>query len=140
MFTSYHNSCILIIHELHLCFQVPLPTPGPPAPLTAPPRIPLTAQTVPMIGPKKGQLIDYGRLFGPRAAPIGWILAFVSGLLLLPVALAFAARKCTQGACLPGAGRSSYVPVLTEAEGVTQTENGLYKFLVILLAKLYIIL
>jgi hypothetical protein len=77
-----------------------------------------------MIGPKKGQLIDYGRVFGARAGPIGWILAIVSGLLLFPLALAFAARKCTQGACIPGGARAGYVPVLTGTSGVTQTENG----------------
>jgi uncharacterized membrane protein YccF (DUF307 family) len=78
-----------------------------------------------VIGPKKGQLIDYGRVFGARAGPIGWILALVSALLLFPLALAFAARKCTQGACLPGGARAGYVPVLTGASGVTQTENGM---------------
>ena len=88
------------------------------------PRVPLTAQTVAIIGLKKGQLIDYGRVVGARAGPIGWILAIVSGLLLFPLALAFAARKCTQGACLPGGGRAGYVPVLTGTSGVTQTENG----------------
>jgi hypothetical protein len=82
------------------------------------------AQTVAIIGPKKGQLIDYGRVLGARAGPIGWILAIVSGLLLFPLALAFAARKCTQGACLPGGARAGYVPVLTGTSGVTQTENG----------------
>jgi hypothetical protein len=87
---------------------------------------PLTAQTVPIIGLKKGQLIDYGRVLGGRAGPIGWILAIVSGLLLFPLALAFAARKCTQGACLPGGARAGYVPVLTGTSGVTQTENGKY--------------
>lgn len=61
----------------------------------------MTAQTVGLIGPKTGQLIDYGRLLGARAGPIGWILALVSGLILLPVALAFATRKCTQGGCIP---------------------------------------
>ena len=91
-------------------------------PVTAGP--PLAAQTVAIIGPKKGQLIDYGRAFGARAGPIGWILAIVSGLLLFPLALAFAARKCTQGACIPGGARAGYVPVLTGTSGVTQTENG----------------
>lgn len=80
-----------------------------------------------MIGPKRGQLIDYGRILGARAGPIGWILALVSALLLFPIALAFAARKCTQGACLPGGARAAgYVPVQTGASGVTQTENALY--------------
>lgn len=91
------------------------------------PRAPLTAQTVAVIGAKKGQLIDYGRVLGGRAGPIGWILAIVSGLLLLPLALAFATRKCAQGACLGGGARSGgYVPVVTGASGVTQTENGKY--------------
>jgi hypothetical protein len=95
----------------------------PPIPYVAAtsPRVPLTA---PIIGPKKGQLIDYGRVFGARAGPIGWILAIVSGLLLFPIALAFAARKCTHGACLPGGARAGYVPVLTGSSGITQTENG----------------
>ncbi|CAF1082643.1 unnamed protein product [Adineta steineri] len=97
----------------------------PPIPFIAAtsPRDPLLA---PMIGPKKGQLIDYGRVLGARAGPIGWILAIVSGLLLFPLALAFAARKCTHGACLPGGARAGYVPVLTGTSGVTQTENALY--------------
>jgi hypothetical protein len=76
------------------------------------PRPLLTPQTVGLIGPKTGQLIDYGRLAGARAGPIGWILALVAGLLLLPLALAFAARQCTQGACIP-AGRGKYIPVTT---------------------------
>ncbi len=101
---------------------------GPPPPVpfvgSTTPRGPLTAHTVPIIGPKKGQLIDYGRVLGGRAGPIGWILAIVSALLLIPLALAFAARKCTQGACAPGLARSGYVPVLTGTSGVTQTENG----------------
>lgn len=88
------------------------------------PRGPFTAQTVPILGLKRGQLIDYGRVVGARAGPIGWILAIVSGLLLIPLALAFAARKCTQGACAPGGARAGYVPVLTGTSGVTQTENG----------------
>jgi hypothetical protein len=107
------------------CFGIVVAT-APPIPIVGPtsPRGPLTAQTVPIIGPKKGQLIDYGRILGSRAGPIGWILAIVSGLLLFPLALAFAARKCTQGACLPGGARAGYVPVLTGTSGVTQTENG----------------
>ena len=84
----------------------------------------MTAHTVPIIGLKKGQLIDYGRAYGARAGPIGWVLAIVSALLLIPLALAFAARKCTQGACLPGGARAGYVPVVTGTSGVTQTENG----------------
>ena len=99
---------------------------GPPLPVVGPtvPNVPLTAQTVPIIGPKRGQLIDYGRMLGARAGPIGWILAVVSAFLLFPLALAFAARKCTQGACIPGGARAGYVPVLTGTSGVTQTENG----------------
>ncbi|CAF0925941.1 unnamed protein product [Rotaria sordida] len=89
-------------------------------------RLPVIAQPGAVIGAKKGQLIDYGRVLGGRAGPIGWILAIVSGLLLIPLALAFAARKCTQGACLPGGARAGYVPVLTGTSGVTQTENALY--------------
>ena len=77
-----------------------------------------------MIGLKKGQLIDYGRIVGLRGGAIGWIFAFVAALLLFPLALAFAARKCTQGACIPSGGRAGYVPVMTGASGVTQTENG----------------
>ncbi|CAF0944400.1 unnamed protein product [Adineta steineri] len=82
----------------------------------------LTPQTVGLVGPKKGQLIDYGRLLGARAGPIGWLLAPLAGLLLIPLALAFAARKCTQGACLPGGGR--YIPVTMGTTGATQTDNG----------------
>jgi hypothetical protein len=77
-----------------------------------------------MIGLKKGQLIDYGRVSGARGMGIGWILGIVGALLLFPLALAFAARKCTQGACIPGGARAGYVPVMTGASGVTQTENG----------------
>ena len=76
------------------------------------------------MGPKKGQLIDYGRLLGARAGPIGGILALVSGLILLPLALAFAARKCTQGACLPARPRTGYVPVITGTTGVPQAGTG----------------
>ena len=98
----------------------------PPIGQAAPPtvRTPFNAQTVPMIGLKRGQLIDYGRIVGARAGPVGAILAFVTALLLFPMALAFAARKCTQGACIPGGARAGYVPVMTGASGVTQTENG----------------
>lgn len=87
-------------------------------------RTPFNAQTVPMIALKRGQLIDYGRIVAARAGPIGAILAIVGALLLIPMALAFAARKCTQGACIPGGARAGYVPVMTGASGVTQTENG----------------
>ena len=89
----------------------------------SPSRPPLTAQTVGLIGPKTGQLIDYGRLLGARAGPIGWILALVSGLILLPLALAFAARQCTQGACVPTKAKSDYIPVQTGITGATQTEG-----------------
>jgi len=100
----------------------------PPVPFVATtvPRGPLTAHTVPMIGPKKGQLIDYGRILGARAGPVGVILALVSGLLLLPLALAFAVRRCAGGGCVPGGNKAGYVPVLTGTSGVTQTENGKY--------------
>lgn len=93
-------------------------TPTPPALVGSPSRPSFTAQTVGYISPKTGQLIDYGRLLSPRAGPIGWILALVSGLLLLPLALAFAARKCTTGACVPpGARRGDYIPVQVEPVG-----------------------
>ena len=103
-----------------------LVTTVPPVPLIAqtPPRPLLTPQTVGLMGPKKGQLIDYGRVLGSRAGPIGGILALVSGLILLPLALAFAARKCTQGACLPARPRTGYVPVITGTSGVPQIGNG----------------
>ena len=68
-------------------------------------------------------MIDYGRLLGARAGPIGWILALVSGLLLLPLALAFAARQCTRGGCSPGGG--GYVPVTVAGTGATQTDQGI---------------
>jgi hypothetical protein len=45
-------------------------------------------------------------------------------LLLIPLALAFAARKCTSGACAPGGGRG-YVPVKTGTTGATQTDHGI---------------
>ena len=90
-------------------------------PTTLPVRPP---QLVGHIGPKKGQLIDYGRLLGARAGPIGWILALVAGLLLLPLALAFAARQCTRGGCLPG-GAGGYVPVTVAGTGATQTDQGI---------------
>ena len=103
---------------------VTTPSPAPVlAPLTTQ-RPVLQPQPVGIMGPKKGQLIDYGRLLGGRAGPIGWILALVSGLLLIPLALAFAARQCTRGACTPG-GTGGYVPVKTGATGATQTETGI---------------
>jgi len=90
-----------------------------------PSRPPLTAQTVGLIGPKTGQLIDYGRLLGARAGPIGWILALVSGLFLLPVALAFAARKCTQGGCIPmRPGGSDYIRVPVQPVAGAATSAG----------------
>jgi hypothetical protein len=101
---------------------VTTPSPAPVIALTTQ-RPVLQPQPVGIIGPKKGQLIDYGRLLGGRAGPIGWILALVSGLLLLPLALAFAARKCTSGACTPFGGRG-YVPVKTGTTGATQTDTG----------------
>ena len=101
-----------------------MPSPQPEIAVT--PRPPLNPQTVGLISPKKGELIDYGRLLGARAGPIGWILALVSGLLLLPLALAFAVRQCTKGACLPGRARTGYVPVLTGTTGGTQTDTGIF--------------
>ncbi|CAF4222241.1 unnamed protein product, partial [Rotaria sp. Silwood2] len=74
----------------------------------------------PLFGPRSGQLIDYGRIGGPRLGPVGWILALVGGLLLLPLALAFAARQCTGGACAPVVG-GGYVTVPGIANA-TQTE------------------
>ncbi len=114
--------CLKII--LIFAFKIIVTTPSP-LPIIAPTtqRPVLQPQPVGVIGPKKGQLIDYGRLLGGRAGPIGWILALVSGLLLLPLALAFAARKCTSGACLPG-GTRGYVPVKTGTTGATQTDTG----------------
>ena len=102
---------------------VPPSPPPPPVPQVAqtPPRPLLTPQTVGLLGPKKGQLIDYGRLLGARAGPIGGLLALISGLLLLPLALAFAARKCAHGACIPAGGR--YIPVLSGATAAAQTEQ-----------------
>ena len=130
---SEYLICLKSIESTMHCHCFILVAVIPPALLTAPttPRTAVTVQNVPMIGPKKGQLIDYGRVLGARAGPIGWILGVVSALLLVPLALAFAARKCTQGACLPGGARSGYVPVLTGNSGVTQTENGNCFFLYI---------
>ncbi|CAF3511313.1 unnamed protein product [Rotaria sp. Silwood1] len=73
---------------------------------------------------KTGKLIDYGRVGGPRLGPIGWILALVSGLLLLPLALAFAARQCTGGGCIPPA-RPISVPVsrITTQPGVPSAKT-----------------
>jgi hypothetical protein len=106
----------------YFIFQIIATTPSP-APQIAPTLRPVLApQPVGVIGPKKGQLIDYGRLIGARAGPIGWILALVSGLLLLPLALAFAARQCTRGACLPG-GTRGYVPVTVP--GAAQTDSSI---------------
>ncbi len=110
------NSNIYVIFPI----IVTTPTTTTPVPQT-PPRPLLTPQTVGLIGPKKGQLIDYGRLLGGRAGPLGWLLAPIAALLLLPLALAFAARKCTQGGCVPGGGR--YIPVTTGTTGGTQTGN-----------------
>ena len=107
---------------LILAFNILVTTPSP-APVIAPTtqRPVLQPQPIGAIGPKQGQLIDYGRLLSGRAGPIGWILALVSALLLIPLALAFAARKCTSGACAPGGGK--YVPVKTSGAGITQTNN-----------------
>jgi hypothetical protein len=87
-------------------------------------RLLLTAKPVGLAGPKTGQLIDYGRLAGLRAPAIGWILGLVGALLLFPLALAFAARQCTQGACVPVGGAGGYIPVKTGATGATQTEGS----------------
>ena len=108
-------------------------TTPPPVPQVAqtPSRPLLTAQTVGLIGPRKGQLIDYGRLLGARAGPIGWLLAPLAALLFIPLALAFAARKCTRGACLPGGGR--YIPVTVGTTGATQTDNGIVLMKVLIL-------
>ena len=76
-----------------------------------------------LFGPKNAKLIDYGRAMGSRAGPIGWILALISGLILLPLALAFAARHCARGGC-GSFRRPEYVPVLTGTTGGTQTDIG----------------
>ncbi|CAF2788344.1 unnamed protein product [Rotaria sp. Silwood2] len=125
--TCYEGRCACAEAYTGYYCDTPIAAPSPvPVVVVTTVRIPLAAQTGAVIGAKKGQLIDYGRLLGGRAGPIGWILAIVSGLLLLPLALAFAARQCAQGACLPGGARAGYVPVLTGTSGVTQTENVLY--------------
>ena len=84
------------------------------------PRPVLTPHTVGPIGPKKGQLIDYGRLVSGRAGPIGWILPLLSVLLLIPLSFCFAVRKCATVGCLPARTRG-YVPVV--AGGRTQITN-----------------
>lgn len=116
-----NNICLK--RNIFFIFEIIVTTPTTSAPVATPPRPLLTPQTVGLVGPKKGQLIDYGRLLGARAGPIGWLLAPLAALLLIPLALAFAARKCTQGACLPGGGR--YIPVTTGRTGATQTEQGI---------------
>ncbi len=122
--TRYEMIFILRI-ILNFAFKILVTTPSPAPVIAATTQRPvLQPQPVGIIGPKKGQLIDYGRLLGGRAGPIGWILALVSGLLLLPLALAFAARKCTSGACTPFGGRG-YVPVKTGTTGATQTDTGI---------------
>jgi hypothetical protein len=119
--------------NIDFLFEIIVTTPSPAPQIgQTPPRPVLTPQTVGVIGPKKGQLIDYGRLLGARAGPIGAILALVSGLLLLPLALAFAARQIARGALLPGGGRG-YVPVTTGATGATQTDHGIIEIKIILL-------
>ena len=112
--TSSMKRDILRGKNIYFVFQIIGTTPSPPPP---PPLLIASttarALLVPVgpIGPKTGQLIDYGRLLGGRAGPVGWILALVAGLLLLPLALAFAARQCTQGGCLPVKPGTTHVPV-----------------------------
>lgn len=109
---------------VNFLFEVTTPVPVTLAVTLPPTTLPVRPpQLVGQIGPKKGQLIDYGRLLGARAGPIGWILALVSGLLLLPLALAFAARQCTRGGCLPG-GAGGYKEIPVTGPGATQTEQG----------------
>ena len=106
-------------------------TPSPPPLMASTPSRPvLTAQTVGLIGPRKGQLIDYGRLLGARAGPIGWLLAPLAAFLLAIPAIAFAARKCAQGGCVPGGGR--YIPVTVGTTGATQTDRGMARMKVII--------
>jgi hypothetical protein len=127
-----------IFKKIHLLFKtiVTTPSPIPQIALTTTARPLLSPQPVGAIGPKTGQLIDYGRLLGARAGPIGWILALVSGLLLLPLALAFAARQCTSGACLP-VGARGYVPVKLGTTGATQTGNGIIEIQIIVFYLLF---
>lgn len=66
-------------------------------------------------------MIDYGRLGGSRAGPIGWILALVAGLLLLPLAIAFAVRYCMQHPKPP----KPMTLVLVGTTSGTQTEAGI---------------
>jgi hypothetical protein len=115
---------LLSFVRISIRFSVVITTASPVPLIATSPRLLLTPQTVGLMGPKTGQLIDYGRLLSSRAGPIGWILALVSGLLLLPLALAFAARKCTQGACVPAGSRTGYIPVVTGTTGATQTDAG----------------
>ncbi len=111
------NSYIYVIFPI----IVTTPTTTTPVPQT-PPRPLLTPQTVGLIGPKKG--------------PLGWLLAPIAALLLLPLALAFAARKCTQGGCVPGGGR--YIPVTTGTTGGTQTGNCLIIIIRFLIFKFFL--
>ncbi|CAF3647499.1 unnamed protein product [Rotaria sordida] len=123
----YHGTC----QEGHcICFEYYTGTYCEISTTTIPTVLPIISTTItttgrtlktPWIGPKTGQLIDYGRLGGARLGPIGWILALVSGLLLLPLALAFASRQCARIVVPPPVG-GGYVPVITGTTGGTQTE------------------
>jgi hypothetical protein len=118
---SEYEKKIFLKTNIYFLFKMIVTTPPPPAPQIAQTPLPvLTPLTVGPVGPKTGQLIDYGRILGGRAGPIGWILALVAGLLLLPLAIAFAARQCTRGACCPRPA-TGYVPVTTGTTGATQT-------------------
>ncbi|CAF0770626.1 unnamed protein product [Rotaria sordida] len=125
----YHGTC----QEGHcICFEYYTGTYCEISTTTIPTVLPIISTTItttgrtlktPWIGPKTGQLIDYGRLGGARLGPIGWILALVSGLLLLPLALAFASRQCARIGVPPPVG-GGYVPVITGTTGGTQTETA----------------
>ncbi|CAF1382216.1 unnamed protein product, partial [Adineta ricciae] len=121
--TCYESRCTCPEGYTGTYCETQITTPSPAPQIASTPRPVLTAQTVGLIGARKGQLIDYGRLLGARAGPIGWLLAPLAALLLLPLALAFAARKCTQGACLPGGGR--YVPVAIGTTGGNRVTRDL---------------
>lgn len=124
---SKREDILLGVHpNLFSLLKIVSTTTLPPVPIVATTsgRLLLTAKPVGLAGPKTGQLIDYGRLLGARGPGIGWILGLVGAFLLIPLALAFAARQCTQGACVPVGGPGGYIPVKTGATGVTQTEGG----------------
>lgn len=71
-------------------------------------------------GPLEGGLIEYGRVPRSRGKHLGAIFAIASGLALGALAGAFAARKCAEGACVPGprSAAVTHIPVISEGGAV----------------------